>query len=86
MKELKETADLMSSVDYKDRFAAEYYQLETRYLKLKDMLDAWDKGRLNFKPTCPREIYDRQTAAMAQYLDVLAERAELENVELVKSI
>ena len=50
MKDLKETAAMMSSVDYKERFAAEYYQLENRYVKLNAMVEKWDKGELNFVP------------------------------------
>lgn len=30
MNELKDTIELMNSSDYKDRFKAEYYQLEIR--------------------------------------------------------
>lgn len=82
MKTLEETAVLMNSADYKERFAAEYYQLETRYLKLKAMTEKWDKGELNFTPTCPRAIYDRQLSSMLLYLFILLERAELEKVKL----
>lgn len=82
MKTLEETAALMNSADYKERFAAEYYQLETRYLKLKAMTEKWDKGELNFTPTCPRAIYDRQLSSMLLYLFILIERAELEQVKL----
>lgn len=64
MKELKETAVLMCSNDYKERFAAEYYQLETRYIKLMAMVEAWDKKELSFVPTCPRATYDFQLKAM----------------------
>ena len=32
--ELKDTIDLMTSDDYKDRFKAEYYQTKIRYNKL----------------------------------------------------
>ena len=32
--ELKDTIDLMTSEDYKDRFKAEYYQTKIRYDKL----------------------------------------------------
>lgn len=42
MKDLKETISLMTSEDYKERFLAEYYQLETRYLKLRKMYENWD--------------------------------------------
>jgi len=72
----------MNSADYKERFAGEYYQLETRYLKLKAMVEKWDKGELTFTPTCPRAIYDRQLSCMLLYLSVLLERAELEQVKL----
>ncbi len=52
---LKDTIEMMQSEDYKERFKAEYYQLEIRTEKLKAMLDKWDAGELSFKPTCPRE-------------------------------
>lgn len=80
--ELKDTIELMTSTDYKERFKAEYYQLKIRYEKLKVMLDKWNSGELNFKPTCPREIYDKQIEGMEIYLDVLVDRAELEKIEL----
>lgn len=86
MKELKEIVTLMTSADYKERFQAEYYQLETRYLKLRAMCDKWDEDELDFKPTCPRGMYDKQLDAMYDYLVVLIDRAELENVELKVSI
>lgn len=82
MKTLEETAALMNSANYKERFAAEYYQLETRYLKLKAMTEKWDNGTLDFVPTCPRVIYDRQLSSMLLYLFILIERAELEQVKL----
>lgn len=80
--ELKETAKLMESADYKDRFKAEYYQTKIRFEKLNDMLVKWDGGKLNFTPTCPREIYNLQVKAMAEYLAALEARADLERVEL----
>jgi hypothetical protein len=80
--ELKDTVDLMLSDDYKDRFLAEFRQLKIRYEKLRAMLSKWDDGELNFEPTCPREMYDRQIEGMEMYLDVLADRAALEGVEL----
>lgn len=80
--ELKDTVELMISEDYKERFKAEYYQLKIRYEKLKVMLDKWDNGELDFEPTCPREIYDKQIEGMETYLDVLKDRSEIEGVEL----
>lgn len=82
MKELQETAIMMCSADYKERFRAEYYQLETRYEKLKAMVEKWDKGELSFTPTCPRSTYDLQLRAMADYKAVLEMRAKIEGVEL----
>lgn len=82
MVELKDTVALMTSADYKERFKAEYYQTETRYLKLKAMCEKWDKGTLDFKPTCPRSIYDKQLKAMEDYLDCLTERANIEDVDI----
>lgn len=46
------------------------------------MLEKWDAGELNFKPTCPRGMYDEQIAAMKKYLEILEERADLEGVAL----
>lgn len=46
------------------------------------MLEKWDKGELNFKPTCPRSTYNMQIKAMTDYIAVLEARAVMENVEL----
>ena len=80
--DLKDTVTMMESSDYKERFKAEYYQLKIRYEKLMIMLNKWDEGKLDFKPTCPREIYNKQIEGMEKYLDVLADRAELEGITL----
>jgi len=80
--ELRDTALMMASADYKERFKAEYYQVKIRLEKLNTMVDKWDEGKLDFVPTCPREIYTEQIAAMVKYLTVLEQRAKLENVEL----
>ena len=79
---MQDTVNLMLSDNYKDRFKAEFYQLKIRYEKLKIILNKWDNGELEFTPTCSREIYDEQVAAMEQYLDILADRAEIEGIEL----
>ncbi len=79
---LKDTAVLMKSDNYKDRFAAEYYQLAIRYKKLKAMLDSWDAGTLEFSPTCPRSTYNIQIQAMVEYLAALEVRAVMENISL----
>ena len=79
---LNDTAALMKSDNYKDRFAAEYYQLAIRYKKLKAMLDRWDAGTWEFTPTCPRSTYNIQIQAMVEYLAALEARAVMENISL----
>lgn len=81
--ELKDTVQMMSSADYKMRFRGEYYQTVIRYKKLKAMLERWDKGELNFVPTCPRSTYNMQIDAMVNYIAVLEARAVMEGIELV---
>lgn len=80
--ELRDTIEMMNSVDYKERFKAEYYQVVIRYQKLKSMLDKWDNDQLEFTPTCPRSTYNMQIAAMTDYIAVLEARAVMEGVEL----
>lgn len=80
--ELKETFELMTSNDYKERFKAEYYQVKIRFEKLKTMLDKWDSGTLEFTPTCNRGIYNFQIKAMGEYIACLETRALIENIVL----
>lgn len=82
IKNLSDTVDLMTSTDYKERFKAEYYQTKIRYDKLKAMCNKWDKGELDFTPTCSRDTYTRQIAAMIGYLDILIARSIVEKIEL----
>ena len=82
MMELKDTAALMCSDDYKDRFKAEYLQLKIRRDKLAAMLVKWDAGKLGFTPTCSRGLYMFQLYTTDGYLDILRDRAKLEGVEL----
>lgn len=82
MMELKDTAALMCSDDYKDRFKAEYLQLKIRRDKLSAMLVKWAAGKLGFTPTCSRGLYMVQLYTMDGYLDILRDRAKLEGVEL----
>lgn len=82
MKELIDTASLMCSPDYKERFRAEYFQLLIRYTKLKKLVADWDKGILKFEPTCPLSTYHLQLGAMNTYLTVLEARAKMEGIDL----
>lgn len=79
---LSETTEMMNSADYKERFKAEYRQLEIRFKGLKAMLEKWDNRTLTFTPTCPRSTYDLQIKAMTDYLAVLEARAVMEGIEL----
>lgn len=82
-KELKDTIEMMTSPDYKDRFKAEYWQNVIRYRKLKAMLEKWDLGLLDFEPTCPRSLYYDQIASMYEYICLLEQRALKEHIDLV---
>ncbi len=82
MNELEDTIEMMTSADYRERFKAEYYQLVIRYNKLKAMLEKWDKGELDFTPTCNRGILNLQERLMADYIAVLESRAQIEGVEI----
>lgn len=84
IKSLKDTIELMNSEDYRERerFIAEYKQLVIRYKGLRNMLDKWDSGELDFKPTCPRSTYNMQIKAMTEYIAVLEARAVMEGIVL----
>lgn len=82
MKKLRDTVELMESTDYKERFVAEYQQLVIRYRGLRNMLDKWDQGELEFTPTCPRSTYNMQIKAMTDYIAVLEARASIEGITL----
>jgi hypothetical protein len=74
--------DLMNSEDYKDRFAAEYYQLKIRMEKLDRLISRYRAGTLDFTPTCPIELLEEQYKAMAWYFEILQKRAEIEGVSI----
>lgn len=77
---LEETAEMMTSPDYKERFVAEYYQLKIRVDKLDKMLDDYMKGNLNFKPTCSYDLLHEQYVYMKGYLECLRRRVIVENI------
>ena len=73
---------MMTSPDYKERFRAEYAQLAIRADKLNAMLEKWEAGQLDFKPTCSFDLLATQLYAMTAYLHILKMRAEVEGIEL----
>ena len=79
---LNETATMMNSEDFKERFRAEYFQLVIRRDGLASMLQKYKLGTLTFKPKCSYELLHTQLIHMNAYLDVLEERARIESVYL----
>lgn len=77
--ELKDTVDLMLSSDYKDRFKAECYQVETRIEKLTKVLDEHPEGFSNGSDV---ELLKEQLSIMKWYACILEERANQEHIEL----
>ena len=80
--DLKDTIDMMNSSQYVDRFKAEYYQLKIRIQKLKDMLVKYKNNELNFTPKCSYDLLYFQLVCMNEYMNVLEERAKIENIIL----
>ena len=79
---LNETCELMVSNDYKDRFRAEYYQLDNRIEGLHKMLIKYQDGTLKFSPVCSYDLLNSQLKIMELYRGILEERAVKEEVEL----
>lgn len=73
---------MMTSPDYKARFLAEYVQLKIRTEKLEHMLEKWIQGTLPFEPSCPYPLLREQQYVMRRYLNILEERAKLEDINL----
>ncbi len=82
MMELRDTVELMVSDDYEERFRAEYRQLHIRCSKLRQLLCDWGAGRLDFEPTCSRELLERQYRSMNKCLVALKELALIEHIDL----
>ena len=79
---LKETVSLMESADYKERFKAEYLQLEIRLKGIRNMLKKYKDGTLTFKPSCSYDLLNGQLKAMELYATYLEERSEIEGIDL----
>ena len=90
MKNLKETVELMTSEDYKERFKAEYWQTKIRYEKLKDFCNRIDAAgyvldnNIVREPEhdCPLWLLRKQQKQMGKYLSSLEMRAIIEHVDL----
>lgn len=73
---------LMRSSDWKDRFRAEVMELSTRLERLDNMLEKYRNNTLEFIPNCPYDILYEQSIYMRQYLRILQERSEIEDIKL----
>ncbi len=82
MKELIDTAKLMVSKDYQDRFKAEYYQLKIRRDKLSKMILDYNAGKLEFVPISSIYLLNTQLDCMNTYLNILQMRAMTEGIDL----
>ena len=92
----KETANAMVSLDYKERFKAEYWQLKIRLENLRKFNLRIKAGRMMNemlcqesdkigrvpKHDCPDWLLSDQQRVMEDYLDILEERAIIENIDL----
>lgn len=78
--DLKDTAELMLSEDYRDRFIAEYFQVKIRLEKIHKTIIKARAGTLSFKLSCPVSILESQERAMTAYFKILEIRAELEKI------
>ena len=92
VKDLKDTAEMMSSEDYKERFRAEYHQTKIRYERLKKFnteIEAVSKMQYDMpcrikmpKHDCPEGILREQQRCMGEYLHLLELRAVIEGIDL----
>ena len=80
--QLSETVKMMNSADFKERFRAEYFQLENRIDGLSKMLVDYRAGTLKFTPKCSIKILDGQLNSMIVYRTHLQERAKIEEISL----
>jgi hypothetical protein len=80
--ELKDTIDLMTSADWKDRMKAEYLQLKIRYEKLHKMIVRREVGKCDFNTPIPLESWKAQASHMGQYLYELEKQAAIHGIEL----
>lgn len=75
-------ADGATASDYKERMRVEYQELTGRADKLRDMLQRYADGTLDFEPVCPIGLLSRQLDVMDEYAVLLRHRAKLEHVDL----
>lgn len=75
-------ADGATASDYKERMRVEYQELTGRAGKLRDMLQRYADGTLDFEPVCPISLLSRQLDVMDEYALILRRRAGIERISL----
>lgn len=88
--DLRVTAPLMESADYRERMLAEYWQTKIRYERLKKLTTRLEAEKVKLQPGLPEqklngtpaEVLQRQQAVMGEYLHILELRAACEGVAL----
>lgn len=70
--------------DYKERMRVEYRELADRAGRLRDMLQRYADGTIDFEPVCPISLLSRQLDVMDEYANLLRHRAKIEHVNLEK--
>lgn len=82
--ELKDTVELMTSENWKDRFIAEYAQTKIRYKKLHEVFVKREAGKLDFETPIPIESWKAQLSHMGKYLFELEKQAAIHGIKLPK--
>ena len=77
-------ADGATASDYKERMRVEYQELTGRADKLRDMLQRYADGTLDFEPTCPITLLSRQLDVMDEYALILRRRATIQASKALK--
>ena len=75
-------AQTSTSDDYKERMRIECQELTARAGRLRDMLQRYADGTLDFEPTCPISLLSRQLDVMDEYALILRRRAGIEHISL----
>lgn len=78
---LVETVNLMCSNDWKDRFIAEYIQLQIRIIKLEEALNNTSDS-FSVLDSRTRAVMMKQRDAMESYRNCLAIRADIAGIDL----
>lgn len=79
---LNDTVEMMNSENFKERFKAEYFQLQIRIDGLYSMLVKYKKGDLPFVPKCSYDLLKAQLMSMQMYLVFLEDRAKIEDIDI----